>query len=325
MDAQGTDRKLPFRLVYDDGYDLNFGSHVFPCQKYRLIRERLLAKGDASAADFVAPAPAPDEDLLLVHRADWIERLKQGTLSFHDIRLLEVPYSRQMVNAFILSAGGTTLAARLALDDGVGFNIGGGFHHAFPGHGEGFCAINDIAVAIRALQRDRLIRKALVVDCDVHQGNGTAEIFASDPAVFTISIHQYNNYPARKPPSTIDVHLPNGVGDEEYLKRLSGPLQAGVNGFQPDLLVYVAGADPYCQDQLGGLSLTLDGLQERDRLVIETALRHRVPVAVTLAGGYAYELADTVAIHCNTAVAAKECLLDVGWRRRREASPPAGS
>lgn len=319
MDTQDPSRKLPFRLVYHDDYDLNFGLHVFPTQKYRLIRERLLAEGFASDADFVAPEPASDEDLLLVHQADWIERLRNGTLTFHDIRLLEVPYSRQMVTAFILSAGGTTLAGRLALEDGVGFNIGGGFHHAFSGHGEGFCALNDIAVAIRALQRERLIAKALVVDCDVHQGNGTADIFARDPTVFTISVHQYNNYPAQKPPSTMDVHLPDGVGDEEYLKRLSGPLEAGVTGFRPDVLVYVAGADPYCQDQLGGLSLTLDGLRERDRLVLESALGHGIPVAVTLAGGYAHRLEDTVRIHCNTAAAAKECLLDTGWHRRGRA------
>jgi len=316
MQTPSASRALPFRVVYHEGYDLNFGPHVFPSHKYRLIRERLLEEGIAREADFIEPEPAPIEDLLLVHDPGWIERLRTGTLDFHEIRTLEVPYSRQMVNAYILAAGGTTLAGELALAEGVGFNLGGGFHHAFRGHGEGFCAINDIAVAVRSLMRRGRIGKALIVDCDVHQGNGTAAIFAGDPNVFTLSIHQYANYPAEKPPSTIDIHLPDGVGDAEYLKRLHDPLLAAVTGFRPDLMVYVAGADPYYEDQLGGLALTLEGLQERDRLVIESALSHRVGVAVTLAGGYALELEDTVQIHVNTVVAAAESLKEAGWRRR---------
>ncbi len=321
METRSASRALPFRVVYHEGYDLNFGPHVFPSQKYRLIRERLLVEGIAKEGDFIEPEPAPIEDLLLVHERGWIERLRTGTLDFHEIRTLEVPYSRQMVNAYILAAGGTTLAGELALADGVGVNLGGGFHHAFPGHGEGFCAINDIAVAVRSLMRRGRIQRALIVDCDVHQGNGTATIFAGDENVFTLSIHQYANYPAEKPPSTIDIHLPDGVGDEEYLKRLHDPLLAAVTGFRPDLMVYVAGADPYYQDQLGGLALTIEGLKERDRLVIESALTHRVGVAVTLAGGYAIKLEDTVTIHVNTVAAAAECLEEAGWRRpaRQEA------
>ena len=321
MDTPATNRALPFRLIYHDGYDLNFGAHVFPSHKFRLVRERLLATGFATEEDFIEPAPASDSDLRLVHDADWIRRLRNGTISFHDVRLMEVPYSRKMVEAYILAAGGTTLAGETALDDGIGFNVGGGFHHAFRRHGEGFCAINDIAVAVRSLQLRGAIKKALVVDCDVHQGNGTATIFASDDDVFTLSIHQLHNYPAEKPPSTVDIHLEDGVGDEEYLKRLSGPLEAAVTGFSPDLLVYVAGADPYCEDQLGGLSLTLEGLRERDRLVFETALRRRVPVAVTLAGGYAFRFDDTVAIHANTAIAARDCLTEIGWRRAAAPAP----
>ncbi|HBY61174.1 MAG TPA: histone deacetylase [Solibacterales bacterium] len=305
---------LPFRLVYHEAYDLNFGSHVFPSTKYKLIRARLLRLGVAQPEDFVEPEPPPDEDLLLVHEPGWVERLKNGTLSFHEVLKLEVPYSRQMVNAYWLAAAGTTLAGRIALEHGVGYNVGGGFHHAFPGHGEGFCAINDVAVAIRRLQKDGLIEKALVIDCDVHHGNGTAAIFAGDKSVFTMSIHQLNNYPAEKPPSTIDIHLADGVADAEYLQKLKGPYEMAVSGFRPDLVMYVAGADPYMDDQLGGLSLTLEGLKARDRLVIDTALRYRAPVAITLAGGYAYELMDTVAIHYNTAVAAKESLEEAGWR-----------
>ena len=314
MSGTDTDRLLPFRLIYHDGYDLNFGPHVFPAQKYRLIRERLLAEGFAAPGDFLVPTPASDTDLMLVHERGWIERLKNGTLSFFEIRQLEVPYSHQMAEGFFLAAGGTTLAARCALDDGVGFNVGGGFHHAFSGHGEGFCAVHDVAVAVRVLQRDRRIQRAMVVDCDVHHGNGTAAIFKGDGDVFTVSVHQFHNYPAIKPPSSIDVDLANGVGDEDYLSQLREALHRAYARFQPDILLYVAGADPYADDQLGGLSLTLDGLIERDRTVIGMALERGVPVAVTLAGGYAANLEDTVTIHANTAHVARNCVREIGWK-----------
>ncbi len=306
---------LPFKLVYHPGYDLNLGEHVFPSKKFRMIHDRLLETGFAGPEDFAEPEPAPDEDILAVHQKEWAERLQHGTLTFFDILRLEIPYSRRMVRAFWLAAGGTTLAARLALQDGVGYNIGGGFHHAFPDHGEGFCAIHDVAVAIRRLQRDGLIRRAMVVDCDVHQGNGTASIFGADASVFTLSIHQLNNYPPEKPPSDIDINLADETGDEEYLERLRRALVPALAGFQPDLVMYVAGADPYCQDQLGGLSLTLEGLRARDRLVFSCALMHQAPVAVTLAGGYAADVNDTITIHVNTAKAAQEVLESVGWKR----------
>ena len=304
---------LPFKLVYHPGYDLNLGDHVFPSQKYRLVRERLLADGFAAPDDFVEPEPASELDLLLVHHPDWVERLRTGTLSFYDLLKQEIPYSRQMVKAFWLAAGGTTLAARLALRDGVGFNIGGGFHHAFPDHGEGFCAIHDCAVAIRRLQKDGHIERAMVVDCDVHHGNGTAAIFARDKSVFTLSIHQFNNYPAEKPASDIDINLADETGDGEYLERLRDAYVPSLAQFQPQLLVYLAGADPYCQDQLGGLSLSFEGLQARDGLVLATALLHKVPVAIALSGGYAVDPDDTIAIHANTAHAANEVLRLVGW------------
>jgi acetoin utilization deacetylase AcuC-like enzyme len=243
-----------------------------------------------------------------------VKRLRSGTLSYAEIMQLEIPYSRHVVRGFWLAAGGTMLAARLALEAGLGFNLGGGFHHAFAGHGEGFCAINDVAVAIRSLQRDGRIRRAMVVDCDVHHGNGTAEIFTGDESVFTLSIHQYNNYPSIKPPSSLDIHLADGVGDEEYLHRLGNGCRAALAMFHTDLLIYVAGADPYREDQLGGLSLSFEGLAERDRLVIWTALQHQVPVAVVLAGGYAQNTLDTVEIHCATARTAKEVLERVAWR-----------
>jgi acetoin utilization deacetylase AcuC-like enzyme len=300
---------LPFKLIYDDGYDLNLGPHVFPSQKFRLIRERLLSEGFAEPADFAVPSPASDEDLMLVHDRGWVTRLKQGTLDDLELMKLEIPYSREMVEAFWLAAGGTILAARLALTDGIGFNIGGGFHHAFPDHGEGFCAINDVAVGIRKQQQERLIERAMVVDADVHHGNGTAAVFSGDDSVFTLSIHQFNNYPAVKPPSTVDIHLKDGVGDEEYLQRLGDACRKGMKQFKPQLVMYVAGADPYCEDQLGGLSLSIDGLKARDRIVFDLARENGAAIAVTLAGGYAVRVQDTVTIHCNTAKAAAESLV----------------
>jgi acetoin utilization deacetylase AcuC-like enzyme len=290
---------LPFKLIYHPQYDLNLGEHVFPSRKYRLIHDRLLSEAFAEPADFVEPLPASDEQILLVHEPGWVHRLKTGTLRQAELLQLEIPYSRAMVDAFWLATGGSILAARNAVRDRIGFNIGGGFHHGFPDHGEGFCAIHDVAVAIRALQQERLIARALVVDCDVHHGNGTAAIFAGDSSVLTLSLHQYHNYPSEKPPSTIDVHLRDGVGDEEYLERLRGALAVAMS-FAPDMVFYLAGADPYGEDQLGGLSLTIEGLKQRDQLVFETALAHNVPVAVTLAGGYARNTGDTVTIHCNT-------------------------
>jgi acetoin utilization deacetylase AcuC-like enzyme len=306
---------LPFKLVYHPGYDLNLGAHVFPSRKYRLIRGQLIDEGTAGPWDFVEPAPAADEDILRVHDVGWVHRLKTGTLTDAEAIQLEIPYSRAMLEGFWLATGGTLLAARNALRDRIGFNVGGGFHHAFPGHGEGFCAIHDVAVAIRALQHEGAIRRAMVVDCDVHHGNGTAAIFAGDNSVLTLSLHQWNNYPSTKPPSTIDVHLRDGVGDDEYLERLRGALDLAL-GFEPQLIFYVAGADPYREDQLGGLKLSMDGLKQRDRLVFETALVKSVPVAVTLAGGYARDTADTVTIHCNTVKEASAALMQESKQRR---------
>ena len=302
---------LPYRLVYHDRYDLNLGEHVFPSQKFRWLRDRLLRTRFAAAEDFVTPEPATDEDVRLVHDADYVAKLRSGTLSYHDILRLEIPYSRQMVEAFWLAAGGSILAARLALRDRIGFNVGGGFHHAFPGHGEGFCAINDIAIAVRRLQADGLIKRAMVVDCDVHHGNGTAAVFTGDQSVFTLSIHQFNNYPSEKPLSSLDIHLADGIGDAEYLHRLGNGYRAALAMFKPELLMYVSGADPYMEDQLGGLSLSFEGLMERDRLVIHTALAHDVPVAIVLAGGYAQSVEDTITIHANTAAVAKDVLSKV--------------
>jgi len=219
---------------------------------------------------------------------------------------LEIPHSKETVEAFWLAAGGSILAAQRALTDGFAANLSGGFHHAFPGHGEGFCMIHDVAIAIRRLQADGAIRTAMVVDTDVHHGNGTAALFAGDDSVFTLSIHQENNYPMPKPPSNIDLHLPDGMGDDEYVSILERHLLKAFEEFHADLLFYVGGADPYREDQLGGLALTIEGLARRDRIVFEQARRRRVPVAITLAGGYARRVEDTVRIHVNTILAARD-------------------
>jgi acetoin utilization deacetylase AcuC-like enzyme len=296
---------FPFELVYHDRYDLNLGSHVFPSQKYRMIHDQLLADGIAAADDFVAPGPAADEDVLRVHSQDYVYKLKHGSLSREEILRMEVPYSPELLTACWLAAGGSILAGRRALEDGCAANIGGGFHHAYPDHGEGFCVIHDVAVAIRHLQFHRAIETAMVVDTDVHQGNGTAEIFGGDGTVFTLSIHQEHNYPYPKPPSTMDVNLPDGVGDDDYLAILEKHLHEAFREFSPQILFYVAGADPYREDQLGGLALTMEGLARRDALVFDYARRHGVPAAITLAGGYARNVADTVRIHINTILAGR--------------------
>jgi acetoin utilization deacetylase AcuC-like enzyme len=325
---------LAFKLVYSDAYYLPIGSHVFPAEKYRLVRDRLISTGIAEKTDFLEPQPATDQDILLVHKPEYVQKLKAGRLSPREEMEMEIPYSRDLVEAFWLAAGGSILAARQALSEKVCLSIGGGFHHAFPDHGEGFCMIHDVAVAIRRLQRDDQISTAMTVDCDVHQGNGTAAIFAGtrtesvplpsvsgstlNPArpprmrgahageVFTISLHQHNNYPLYKPPSSIDVELPDGIGDADYLAWLDNALSSGLRRFEPDLICYIAGADPYREDQLGGLDLTIAGLKKRDELVFRVAQARNIPVMVTYAGGYAENVEDTVTIHSNTVVAAKE-------------------
>ncbi len=330
---------LPFRVVYSDRYHLPLGHHVFPGEKYRHVYERLRQDGVITAEDVLAPHPADDRDVLLVHGNEWVYKLQTGTLSAREELQLEIPYSEELVEAFWLAAGGSILAARQALADGVCISLGGGFHHAFPDHGEGFCMIHDVAIAIRRLQRDQQVRRAMVLDCDVHQANGTAVIFGrravaaaaqagelppqprltrsahgsmrESPVdgmtdVFTISLHQENNYPLWKPPSSIDVNLPDGLDDAKYLLWLEEALGRGLAQFQPELMAYVAGADPYRDDQLGGLGLTIEGLKQRDLFVFRTCRERGIPVFVTLAGGYAFKEEDTVTIHANTVIAAKE-------------------
>jgi acetoin utilization deacetylase AcuC-like enzyme len=332
--ARNSRLMLPFKLVYSEKYYLPIGEHVFRADKYRLIRERLIQQHVADESDLLAPEAANEADVMLVHSPHYVSKLMEGGLSAREELQMEIPYSPQVVEAFLLHTGGSILAAERALDDGVCVNVGGGFHHAFPDHGEGFCMINDFAVAIRVMQKRGKIKRAMTVDCDVHQGNGTAFIFGGAapkasvlpstsastlgaPAsgnmvqgvskdVFTISLHQEHNYPFVKPPSSIDVNLPDGCGDTEYLAWLDNALSSGLRQFEPELICYVAGADPFSDDQLGGLNLSIDGLKQRDELVFRVACAHNVPVMVTYAGGYASQVEDTVTIHCNTVIAAAQ-------------------
>lgn len=293
-------------FIYSPRYEIDIGPHVYPTAKYRLVRDRLIAEGVAGPSDFLEPEAASPEELALIHTPEFLddlEHLRRTRRTMYS----ELPLTRSVVDAYRIAAGGTILAARLALDrvQKIVVHMGGGWHHAFADHAEGFCYINDIAVAIRVFESSGRIGRAMVVDLDVHQGNGTAHIFQDDPDVFTISIHQEDNYPIKQR-SNVDIGLPDHIGDDEYLRTLESTLGPAMNRHQPDLLIYVAGADPYEDDQLGGLKLTMDGLRRRDELVLKSALHHHVPAVVVFAGGYARRLDDTVAIHAQTCRIAKE-------------------
>jgi len=296
--------KVP--VIYSDSYYVDIGDHVFPTSKYRIIKERILKDPDISCRiQMLAPREISGEDVLRAHTAGYIHKLKSGKLSEEEIITMEVPYSPALVESSFICCAGTLTAVMEAVERGCAFHLGGGFHHAFSDHGEGFCVLNDIAVGIRAIQAERPAVKVLVVDCDVHQGNGTAAIFRKDDLVFTLSIHQENNYPYFKQQSDMDIGLEDGTGDEAYLEKLRGALPGIMDSFRPGLIVYVAGADPYARDQLGGLALSRKGLRERDNYVLRAAKDRSVPIAVTLAGGYAFNRQDTVEIHLNTL---KECV-----------------
>ncbi len=280
-------------LVYAPGYAPDWPGHVFPTEKYALVAERL-------GGPFETPAPATDEQLLLVHTREYLALLEKLTARpGAGYALFEVPCNRRTVDAFRLAAGGTVLAARLAVERGAAGSVGGGFHHAFADHGEGFCLLNDLAVAIRVLQKEGRIQTAAVVDLDLHQGNGTARIFLGDRSVFTFSIHQEHLYP-RKELSNWDIGLDDFTGDETYLGHVRKAVPQILDSFRPDLLVYQGGADPYEEDQLGSLRITKAGLAARDRLVYEAARERGVPVVATLGGGYPPRTEDVVEIHATT-------------------------
>jgi len=289
-------------FVYSPRYEVDLGGHVFPTEKYRLIRESLIAVGACRPEDFVEPEEPKREDLLLVHTAEYLAELERARLTPRTIRS-ELPVTPPVIAAFRLAAGGSILAARLAVEKGIAVHVGGGLHHAFPDHAEGFCFLNDVAIAAKTALRDGRVKRVLVVDVDLHQGNGTAAVFQDDDRVYTFSIHQENNYPL-KARSDFDIGLPDGVRDEEYLAYLERHLPEMRDRFAPDLVLYVAGADPFEEDLLGGLRLTREGLRRRDRLFFETFAPRRIPAAVLMAGGYARDLSDTVAIHAQTCLEA---------------------
>jgi acetoin utilization deacetylase AcuC-like enzyme len=280
------------KVFYSPRYEVSLPGHIWPTSKYRLIARRIPEEY------IVEPEEASWEDLALVHTGEYLEKLRTNTLTPEDIATLELPWQPQLADAFRLMVGGTCGAAGAALDDGRAAHLGGGLHHAFANHGEGFCPLNDVAVAIRVLQGSR-IRRAAIVDCDVHHGNGTAMIFERDPEVFTFSIHQQLNYPFFKPRSDLDIGLEDGASDERYLDALAGALPRVLES-RPEIIVYLAGADPFEGDRLGGLKVTKAGLAARDHLVFDAARSAGAPVAVVLAGGYAMDVADTVDIHAAT-------------------------
>lgn len=307
------------KFVYSKRYRLDIGAHVFPTEKYSLVADRLLAEGLVDAADFLEPSEPQLDDVRLVHTKEYVDDMLNLRWTQRTVRS-ELPLTWEIVNGFMLFASGSVLACRQALEDGVCMHIGGGFHHAFADHGEGFCYVNDIAVGIRRLQKDGLITKAAVIDCDLHQGNGTARIFQDDPSVFTFSIHQERLYPMKEQ-SDWDIGLDDETGDDVYIERMQEVVPAVLERQQPELMVYVAGADPFKYDQLGSLRLSKRGLALRDRIVLEGFRKRGVPVAVVTAGGYALDTKDTAEVHYNTA---RECLRVLG-QLRQPTQPPAAS
>lgn len=295
------------RAFYSDRYVIRLPeNHTFPITKYALIRNQLICEGTLEESQISLSPFASREEILLVHTSDYYDRMTSGQLTEREIRRLGLPWSEALVGRSRVSVGGTLAASRAALREGASANLGGGTHHAFADHGEGSCVLNDIAVAIQVLRAEGRIRRAAVIDCDVHQGNGTAAIFATDPEVFTLSLHGEKNYPLLKQQSTIDVPLVDGTEDEEYLKRLEMNLTIALDRFRPDAVFYQAGVDPYRDDRLGRLALTFDGLLRRDLMVMAACRERDLACVITLGGGYARNIADTVEAHCNTLRAARE-------------------
>lgn len=299
------------RVLYTSKYYADIGEgHVFPIGKFELVRDILVGEGTLAEDEIIEPEPVTRDQLQLVHTLDYVRRFTENELTPRELRRLGLPWSDTLVRRSYLATGGTVTAARYALSEGIASNLAGGTHHAFADRGEGFCVFNDVAVAIRVLQREGAIRAAAVVDCDVHQGNGTAEIFSGDDSVYTLSLHGEKNYPLVKAHSSCDVELPDGTSDDEYLEALNRHLPL-VFERRPDLVFYLAGADPYAGDKLGRLSLSIDGLARRDEAVIAYAIAVGIPIVTVMSGGYAAEIRDMVEIHCNTIRLAKRY-----WRNR---------
>ena len=295
------------RIFYHDHFALPLPEgHRFPMPKYALLRQRVTAAALIPEDDLIPGPAASDEQLTRAHTPDYVDRVQHGHLSQREIRRIGFPWSPGLVERSRRSVGSTISACRAALNDGFAVNLAGGTHHAGPDYGQGFCLFNDSAVAARAILTEGLARKVVILDCDVHQGNGTAEIFADDPTVFTFSIHGAKNFPFRKKPSDLDVALDDDAGDPIYLDALKEGVNRALTSAGADLAIYLAGADPYAGDRLGRLAVTKQGLAERDRYVLNACVTAGLPVAITMAGGYGKRIDDTVDIHFQTVSLAAE-------------------
>ena len=293
------------KIFYTDTFPIPLPeSHSFPKDKYYLLRKRISEVQNSHTVDLKIPRPATDAEILRVHNPVYIHRLQNGELSDKEIRRVGLPWSPEMVRRARYSAGGTIETCRAALEDGIAVNLAGGTHHAFSDHGQGYCWLNDSVIAARSIQAAGLAQRILIIDCDVHQGNGTAAIVKDDPSIFTFSIHGKNNFPYQKEKSDLDIALENGADDTVYLRALADGLKASLDAAGADLAIYLAGADPYKDDRFGRLDLTKKGLAERDRLVFRSCLEAGLPTAVTMAGGYGRNVQDTVDIHFQTVLAA---------------------
>jgi len=293
-------------LYYADHFALPLPpGHRFPMAKYARLRERLAASGEFRPDDFRVPAAARDGDILRAHCPRYLARVAAGALSPKEVRDIGFPWSEAMVERSRRSAGATVAAARDALVQGWSANLAGGTHHAFRDRGEGFCVFNDAAIAARAMQAEAGIARVAVIDCDVHQGNGTASILRGDDSAFTFSIHGARNFPFEKEESDLDIELPDGTGDAEYLRQLERGLEEALARSRPQLAIYLAGADPHEGDRLGRLRLSKAGLARRDETVLGELRRRGVPVAIAMAGGYGRDLEDTVDIHATTVLTAR--------------------
>jgi acetoin utilization deacetylase AcuC-like enzyme len=295
------------KIFYTDIFPIPLPEHhSFPKDKYAQLRMRILDELDDQTVELRVPEPATDEDILRAHDPDYIRRFLNGELSAKEIRRVGLPWSAEIVQRTRYSVGGTIAASRTALEDGVAVNLGGGTHHAFRDHGQGYCWLNDIVIAARAVQAAGLVRQVLIIDCDVHQGNGTAATLKDDASIFTFSIHGKNNFPYRKEKSDLDVELPDGAQDADYLAALDEGIMRSIKNFSAELVIYLAGADPYREDRFGRLALTKEGLAQRDRLVLRFCDKANLPAAVTMAGGYARNLEDIVDINFQTILSALE-------------------
>jgi acetoin utilization deacetylase AcuC-like enzyme len=293
------------KIFYTDTFPIPLPEkHRFPKNKYFLLRKRILEELGDQPVDLRIPESASDEDIIRAHDPAYLKRLQNGELTAKEIRRVGLPWSPQIVRRARYSAGATIAACRAALSEGIAVNLGGGTHHAFSDHGQGYCWLNDSAIASRAMQTEGLARKILVIDCDVHQGNGTAAIVKNDLTIFTFSIHGKNNFPYHKETSSLDIELADGTDDAGYLKALEKGLAASMQNFKADLVIYLAGADPYKDDRFGRLALTKEGLAQRDHLVLQNIYKAGLPAAVTMAGGYARNVQDTVDLHFQTVLSA---------------------